>query len=91
MKTLHAIVSGRVQGVGFRFFVEDKAVCLGLRGWVRNLRSGQVEVLASGEKEDLEELLSALKRGPGLSRVTEVEVDWSSAPCEDSFHTRSNF
>jgi acylphosphatase len=90
MKTLHAIVSGRVQGVGFRYFVEEKALCLGLNGWVRNLRSGQVEVLATGEEEDIDRFLSALKRGPGLSKVTHVEVDWGNPPSEEPFHTRSS-
>ena len=88
MKTMHAIVSGRVQGVGFRFFVENKASSLGLKGWVRNLRSGQVEVLATGEQEDLENLRNALGSGPPLSHVADLEVDWDSPPSQDSFHTR---
>ena len=89
MKTLHAVIQGRVQGVGFRYFVEEKGRHLGLNGWVRNLRNGQVEVLASGEEEEISLLLSALKRGPGLAKVTHVEVDWSESPSDEPFHVRS--
>ena len=89
MKTLHAVVSGRVQGVGFRFFVEGEASRLGLNGWVRNLRGGQVEVLATGEEQEVYQLLTALRSGPPWSRVTEVEVDWDSPYSEKPFHTRS--
>lgn len=88
MKTLHAILSGRVQGVGFRFFVEAIGNRLGLKGWVRNLRSGQVEVLATGEEEDLQRFLADLKRGPALSHVSEVEIDWDHPPSSEEFHTR---
>ena len=50
---LHAIVSGRVQGVGFRYWVKEEAEALGLKGWVRNLRDGSVEVEAEGEEDAL--------------------------------------
>ena len=75
MAAIQAIVNGRVQGVGFRWFVRGEAHRLGLRGQVRNLPSGdQVEVLAQGEQGELDQLVAALRRGPVLSRVLSVDV-----------------
>lgn len=68
----HYMVRGRVQGVGFRWFVHREAAELGLRGWVRNTPDGQVEVLAAGAPEDLAELALALKKGSRGSRVDAV-------------------
>jgi acylphosphatase len=65
-------VSGRVQGVGFRYYVEDAAGNIGVQGWVRNRRDGRVEVFAFGTHEQLKELRTALERGPLMSRVTDV-------------------
>lgn len=72
----HAFISGRVQGVAFRFFAQHVANMLGVTGWVRNLYDGRVEVVAEGEKEVLEQFLAELKKGPRLARVEEVEVVW---------------
>jgi acylphosphatase len=73
-----AIVHGRVQGVYFRAFVQERAKALGLTGYVKNLSSGRsIEVWAEGEKEKLEELLNHLKVGPPRSRVERVDVEWS--------------
>lgn len=69
---LHFLVRGRVQGVGFRWFVHREASELGLKGWVRNTEDGDVEVVAAGEPEDLAELRASLKRGPRGSRVDQV-------------------
>jgi acylphosphatase len=69
---LHFIVRGRVQGVGFRWFVHREAADLDLRGWVRNTDSGEVEVLAAGAPEDLSELRAALHTGSRGSRVDHV-------------------
>ncbi len=79
---LQAFVSGRVQGVGYRYFVYDHARVLGLTGWVRNLQDGRVEVVAEGSTEALEALLSELQRGPGGSRVKDVQTVWSTASGE---------
>jgi acylphosphatase/protein-L-isoaspartate O-methyltransferase len=77
---LEATVRGRVQGVGFRFFVERQANALGLAGSVRNLPDGStVEVLAEGEPEKLGALLADLHRGPRHSAVESVEATWSAA------------
>lgn len=69
---LHFLVQGRVQGVGFRWFVEREASELNLRGWVRNTEDGDVEVVAAGDPADLHELRLSLKRGPRGSRVDRV-------------------
>lgn len=66
---LHFLIQGRVQGVGFRWFVQREASELSLRGWVRNTEDGNVEVLASGTAEDLNELRRSLRTGPRGSRV----------------------
>jgi acylphosphatase len=69
---LHFLIKGRVQGVGFRWFVHREASDLDLRGWVRNTEDGDVEVVASGTAEDLAELRASLKQGPRGSRVDRV-------------------
>ncbi len=66
-------VSGRVQGVGFRFFAERTAASLGVGGYVRNLYDGRVEVYAVGSAEQLDALKSALRRGPRMSAVDRVD------------------
>ena len=77
-KRLHAIVRGRVQMVGFRFFVVDEAQALGLAGWVRNDDAGgTVEVVAEGPEERLRRLEAALSEGPRLARVDDVDARWS--------------
>ena len=73
MPVLHATVRGLVQGVGFRWFVCREARVLGLTGRVSNRPDGSVEVTAEGARAHLETLLSALKRGPEVSRVERVE------------------
>ncbi|MGH9584382.1 MAG: acylphosphatase [Bryobacteraceae bacterium] len=66
-------VDGRVQGVGFRYFVQEKAAKLGLTGWVRNLGDGRVEVYAAGPRDKLSDLAAALHAGPPLAHVRRVE------------------
>jgi acylphosphatase len=85
---LHFLIQGRVQGVGFRWFVQREAGQLDLRGWVRNTEEGEVEVLASGPAEDLAELRASLRRGPRGSRVdhlVEHTMDESEAEGLSSF------
>ena len=66
---LHVRVAGRVQGVGFRWFVREEARRLKLAGWVRNLPSGEVELMAEGDASSLEELSRAVAKGPPGARV----------------------
>lgn len=70
--TRRYIITGRVQGVGFRWFVEREARAIGVGGWVRNNDDGSVEVLASGSDEQLATLRARLKQGPRASRVDEI-------------------
>lgn len=67
------LVRGRVQGVGFRWFVEREAHTLGISGWVRNNADGSVEVLAMGSRDQLSGLRSRLREGPRAARVDDVE------------------
>jgi acylphosphatase len=69
---MHYRVRGRVQGVGFRWFVHREAAEIGLRGWVRNTTDGQVEIVAAGKPEQLAELKIAIKKGSRGSRVDAV-------------------
>jgi len=81
---LHFLVQGRVQGVGFRWFVQREAANLDLRGWVRNTEEGEVEVLASGTADELAALRSSLRRGPRGARVDRlVENHLPDAEAED--------
>jgi acylphosphatase len=74
MQRIHVWVSGVVQGVGFRYFTVRQARELGISGWVRNTPDGKVEIVAEGEKWQLEEFAKSLKVGPAHSSVTGIEV-----------------
>ena len=76
---LNAVITGEVQGVGFRFFLIRHAQALDLRGWVRNREDGAVELVAEGSRLDLEQLLFYAREGPRQARVTHVDVGWSVA------------
>ncbi len=84
MAALRALVRirGRVQGVGFRYFTQRTARALGLTGWVRNLPDGAVEALFEGERESIEEALTACRQGPPAAEVEEFRVDWQSSAKE---------
>jgi acylphosphatase len=80
MKTVRVIVRGRVQGVGFRAFVEREAVARGLAGWVRNRRDGTVEAVLSGDDAAVDRMLIAMREGPRGAAVAAVEVsEWPEA------------
>lgn len=81
MMVLHFLIRGRVQGVGFRWYVHREASELALRGWVRNTEDGDVEVVATGEPEDLAELRASLRQGPRGSRVDHL-IEHSLAETE---------
>ena len=83
------LVRGRVQGVGFRWFVEREAHILGIAGWVRNNHDGSVEVLAQGTRDQLSGLHSRLREGPRAARVHHVDVsDAEAIPGLNAFQIR---
>lgn len=69
MKTYKVVVSGKVQGVGFRAYAKKTALQLGLKGWVTNLETGEVELLLQGDESKIESMLQWCNRGPGISIV----------------------
>ena len=79
---LKLIISGRVQGVCYRWFTRDTAAELGLTGWVRNLPDGTVEAVVEGERDKLEQLLGWCRRGPDLARVTDIQAEWEEGTGE---------
>lgn len=85
----HYIIAGRVQGVGFRYFVVRQARALGLLGWVRNLPDGTVEATAAGPASALSQLEEALRQGPSMSRVDRVTVADTPMPAQSTFETLS--
>ena len=89
IQELHAYVHGWVQGIGYRYFVVNNALALGLRGYTRNQSDGSVEVLAQGTRSALERLLTMLQQGPSAAEVSEVRIQWGQ-PTEhlSGFHVR---
>lgn len=77
---VHLRITGRVQGVGFRFFTQRQAAHYGLGGYVRNLPDGGVEVFAVGAREQLEAFVQELAQGPPASQVRTCQVEWQEAP-----------
>ena len=69
------VAYGRVQGVGFRFFVRQQAAAAGIKGWVRNLPDGSVEIHAEGERDILDIFVERVKHGPTFGHVSELEID----------------
>lgn len=82
MDRLHGIVHGRVQGVGFRDATQEEAQRLSLNGWVRNTADRTVEVVAEGERDQLDSLVAFLQKGPPSARVTSLDVEWQDATGE---------
>lgn len=83
---IHAVVIGRVQGVGFRYSTQRRAAALGLVGWVRNRPEGSVEVWAQGNPHDVDRLVAFLRDGPPAAGVAAVHVDEPSPdPALDRF------
>ncbi len=83
-----AVLSGRVQGVGFRFFAEEWAERLGVGGYARNLPDGRLEVVAEGPEEAVRDFLEAVRRGPRSAVVTGVELHWEQPLGERYFRIR---
>lgn len=77
---IKVLIEGRVQGVGFRYFAQARALHYGLKGFVRNLPDGSVEVLAVGEREVLAVFAADLRRGPPAGKVDHCQVSWLEPP-----------
>jgi acylphosphatase len=76
----HLIIRGRVQGVGFRWFVYDTAVSLRLSGWVKNLYDGQVEAVLEGERSTIETAIKQCSDGPRSAVVSGIDLNWDENP-----------
>lgn len=76
-QAIHLLIEGRVQGVAFRYFVQQCASEFSIHGWVRNLVDGRVELLAEGTKQELENFLIIIEKGPSLSEVTNTICIWN--------------
>ena len=88
----HVFVSGRVQGVFFRYETRQLARRVGVTGWIRNLPDGRVEAVFEGEKDAVEQMIEFCRRGPPAARVDKVEVIWEPYKGEfNSFTIRYNY
>ena len=88
-RSVHIIVKGRVQGVGYRWFVMQKAADFRITGWVRNLPNHDVEIIAHGIQKDMGTFIDWVKTGPPLARVMSVAIsDFITDHIPDSFFVR---
>jgi len=85
VRTVHVRVEGRVQGVGYRAWVESAARTMALTGWVRNRRDGSVEITLHGPADRVDEMLRLCERGPPAARVTKVEIHGEGVGAYDGF------
>ena len=88
---VHVWVHGRVQGVGFRAFVQQNAIQIGVTGWVRNVGYGTVEAVAEGSKVQIDDFLRMVKRGPLASHVEDSREEWGQFTGEfNSFRVKAS-
>ncbi len=86
IKTYRVFLSGRVQGVGFRYFAVDRAIVNNLKGYVKNTSDNRVEVTCQGNKSDIERFIMELKKGPSFANVTDFRIETiDSSPDYSSF------
>lgn len=83
---VHIVVEGLVQGVGFRWFVSRRAEATGIKGWVRNLYNGNVEIEAEADRSLLEEFIKEVKVGPRSAHVTNLHVEWKDSLPQEFSH-----
>ncbi len=89
-KSAHVLISGRVQGVGYRFSTVEQAQKLGLCGWVSNLSDGRVEAIFEGNSETLDSMIAWCHQGPSSAQVTDVTVTYQQPQGIMGFNTRYN-
>lgn len=89
MRAKRVVITGRVQGVGYRDWMVSQAQALGVVGWVRNRADGAVEALVYGDTAAMEELLRACRRGPRMAAVSRIEEEWDEPPTEPGFIRRA--
>lgn len=89
MKSQHVRITGRVQGVGFRAWMEKTAERMGVRGWVRNRRDGSVEAVIAGDASKVDEMLTMCWRGPPAAKVNGVNVEDAPPPEGEGFDFKS--
>jgi acylphosphatase len=87
-RTLHILIKGRVQGVGFRAWLQHQGQLRGLIGWVRNRRDGSVEAVVAGPAQPVEAMLGVCRSGPATAQVTSVEILSESAEAPAGFEVR---
>ena len=88
---VHVWVQGRVQAVGFRAFVQQNALQIGVTGWVRNVGYDRVEAVAEGAREQLNQFLQMMKRGPIGARINDSREEWEQVTGEfSSFRVKSS-
>lgn len=85
MSCKRLVITGRVQGVGYRAWAAGKAAELGIEGWVRNRPDGAVEALINGTADAVEEMARACRRGPRFAQVAEIEEEITDPPAEPGF------
>ncbi len=78
-KQIHILISGFVQGIGYRSFVRNQARKLGLVGWVRNLPDGRVEAVFEGKEENIKEMVKLCREGPPMTQVKNINTKWDEA------------
>lgn len=88
-RTVHLLITGRVQGVGYRAWAHHQAELRGLRGWVRNRTDGSVEAVVSGERRAVELMIDACRDGPGMALVEGVEVEEGAFAVGGGFEVRA--
>lgn len=86
MNAKRLVIAGRVQGVGFRAWMVEKARALGVSGWVRNRMDGSVEALVAGDVAAVEELLRLCRRGPRMAEVASIDEEMADPPDSPGFH-----
>jgi acylphosphatase len=86
MNAKHLVIAGRVQGVGFRDWLVEKAEALGISGWVRNRADGTVEALIAGGNDAVEELARLCRRGPRLAEVVSITEELADPPDQPGFY-----